>query len=260
MKILNKAKECFLNIFFPKRCIHCGKILDFSNELSICKDCVEKCITKENPKRSFSVKYFDAVLCAAYYSGYTRKAMLKFKFHSLTYLAPAFAHIMMVKIKEDYRFVYSDIITCVPLGSERLAKRGYNQSDLVSRLVAKNLSGEYIDNLLIKVKNLPPLSKLTAAKRRTIIKNAYKFNNNFDIKGKSVMLIDDIFTTGTTANECARILKLAGADKVYVMCVCETREKNYFKDFHIKDIGLSAENNIKRKDNFERNNIYNSNK
>ena len=74
------------------------------------------------------------------------------------------------------------------------------------------------------------------------------------------MLIDDIFTTGTTANECARILKLAGADKVYVMCVCETREKNYITDFHIKDIGLSAENNIKRKDNFERNNIYNSNK
>ena len=244
-KILKRVKEYLFNVFFPKRCIHCGKMLDYKSTLSICEGCIAKCITNENPRRDFDVKYYDSALCAAYYKGHTRRAMLRFKFHNMTYLAPTFAHIMLVKLKEDYRFIYSDVITCVPLGNKRLAQRGYNQSDLVARIVEKQLPGLYIDNLLIKVKDLPPISKMTAAKRRRIIRNAYRFNGSFDVKGKTVMLIDDIFTTGATANECARILKKNGAEKVFVMCACETKEKIFKEDFKIEVPGMQYEKNIK---------------
>ena len=247
-KILKTVKEAFLNIFFPKRCVYCGKILGYKSNLSICAQCAEKCMTREKPLRDFETKYFDSVLCASYYERHMKNAILNFKFHGVTYLAPTFAHILLLKLKEDFRFAYADIITCVPLGRARLAKRGYNQSELVAREASKSLSGEFISNLLFKVKDVPPLSKMTAAKRRRAVKNAYKFNNNFDIRGKTVLLIDDIFTTGATVNECARILKLNGAKSVFAMCVCETRQKGLFEnDLH--------------KENFdERKNLYNSDK
>ena len=159
-----------------------------------------------------------------------RNSILNFKFRGFTYLTPTFAHLLLIKLKEDFRFAYADTITCVPLSSARLAKRGYNQSELVAREAAKSLSGEFISNLLFKVKDVPPLSRMSAAKRRKAVRNAYKFNNNFDIKGKSVLLIDDIFTTGATVNECSRILKLNGAKTVFAICVAETRQKGSYKE------------------------------
>ena len=223
---LKTAKESICNIFFPKRCVYCGKILGYGANLSICGACLEKCLTREKPMRGFDVKYFDSVLCGSYYEKHMRKAIIDFKFHGFTYLAPTFAQILLIKLKEDFRFAYADIIACVPLSKARMAKRGYNQAELIARETAASLSGEFVNDLLFKVKDVPPLSKMSAAKRRRAVKNAYKFNNNFDVKGKNIMIIDDIFTTGSTMNECARILKLNGAKNVFAMCVAETPKHN----------------------------------
>lgn len=235
MAVFNKLKEFILNIFLPKRCIFCGKMLDYNAYLSICKKCVVPALAKEKPKRDFDQKYFDSCLCATYYENYTRRAMIKFKFKGITNLSNTFAHMMIIKIKEDWRFVTSDFIISVPLSKKRLKQRGYNQSHLLAKKVANELKIPYIENLLIKTKDIPRLSKLSLAERRKIVKGVYKFNNNFDIKDKSIVLIDDIFTTGSTVNECARILKKNGARNVFVITACETRKNFYGTNYLTKN-------------------------
>ncbi|MBE7037801.1 MAG: ComF family protein [Ruminococcaceae bacterium] len=240
--MLKKIKEFIINIFLPKRCIYCGKILDYNALLSICKKCVIPALAKEKPRRDFIEKYFDAVLCATYYEKHIRYAMIKFKFKSITSLADTFSHMMLIKVKEDWRFLTSDIITSVPLSDKRLKERGYNQSHLLAKNLAPKLDMPYNEKLLVKVKDIPRISKLTLSQRRKIVRGVYKFDNNFDIRGKKIILIDDIFTTGSTANECARILKKNGAQSVFVLTACETRQKTDIieekskEDFYIKDL------------------------
>ncbi len=236
MVILNKIKEFILNIFLPKKCIYCGKTLDYNAEYSICKGCIAPALTKEKPKRDFDEKHYDSCLCATYYEKNIRYSMIKFKFKGITKLADTFSYMLLIKIKEDWRFLTADFIACVPLSEKRFKQRGYNQSHLIAEKVSKEINIPYLQDLIIKVKDIPRLSKMTLAQRRRIIKGVYKFNNNFDIKDKSIILIDDIFTTGSTANECAKVLKKNGAQSVFILTACET--KLIYKsgvDFKIKD-------------------------
>lgn len=239
--MFNKVKEFIINIFLPKRCIYCNKILDYNKEFSICDRCILPALNKEIPKRDFVEKSFDAVLCATYYEKNVRYAMIKFKFKAVTKLADTFSNMMLIKVKEDYRYLCSDMITSVPLSEKRFKERGYNQSHLLAKNLSSKLNIPYNENLLVKIKDIPKISKLTLSQRRKIVKGVYKINNNFDIRGKRIVLIDDIFTTGSTVNECARILKKNGAESVFVLTACETREKlnvvsKTKEDFYIKDL------------------------
>lgn len=241
VKMFNKIKEFVINIFLPKRCIYCNKVLDYNKELSICDECVLAALNKQIPKRDFVEKYFDSVLCATYYEKNVRYAMIKFKFKAVTKLSDTFSNMMLIKVKDDYRYLSCDMITSVPLSEKRFKERGYNQSHLLAKNLSEKLNIPYTEKLLVKVKDIPKISRLTLSQRRKIVKGVYKFNNNFDIRGKRIILVDDIFTTGSTVNECARVLKKNGAESVFVLTACETKAKldNISKskeDFYIKDL------------------------
>ena len=176
--------EEILNLLFPNICGICGKI----NKNSLCKECEEK-ITK-----SYIYK-FDG-------DGYLYKTFTRIIINNKK----------ICKILQEY-----DIITEVPIHKKRKSKRGYDQSELISKEIAKNLKKLKYIKTLKKIKNNPRQSLLNKKDRINNVKNVYETINKEIIKDKKIILFDDIYTTGSTANECSRILKENGAKEILVL-------------------------------------------
>ena len=114
-----------------------------------------------------------------------------------------------------------DIILPVPLHNKRLKERGYNQSKLISDILSKRLSIQTYDGVLTKIKNTLPQGKNLLHNRRKAVKGVFCVNNVEIIKGKDILIFDDIYTTGNTANECKRILLESGAKSVGILTIAK---------------------------------------
>ena len=115
-----------------------------------------------------------------------------------------------------------DIIIPVPMNRKKLKLRGYNQVELIAKeLVNSGVSIKLDTKSLIKQKNTIPQSTLSKIERKSNLIGAYKIDNNKNIIGKNILLFDDIFTTGSTVNECSRILKKNGAKKIGVLAIAK---------------------------------------
>lgn len=116
----------------------------------------------------------------------------------------------------------TDIIVPIPISVKKEKKRGFNQTAVLSETLSIELGIDYCPDVLKRVKNTVPQSKLTGLERKYNVMNVFEFNDKYFIKGKNILLVDDIFTTGSTIEECARILMYAGADKVYFITLART--------------------------------------
>lgn len=114
-----------------------------------------------------------------------------------------------------------DIIIPVPISRQRLKERGYNQSELIAKEIAKNTQILLITDCLYKKKNIEPQSKLDKESREQNIKDVYTIKNKEKLLNKKVLLFDDIYTTGSTANECCKMLKQANPYKIGVMTIAK---------------------------------------
>ena len=114
-----------------------------------------------------------------------------------------------------------DIIIPVPISKKRKKERGYNQSALLAREIAKQLNIGYNDTSLIKIKNITPQSSLKKEDRIKNVQNVYSVINNEKIKNKSILLIDDIYTTGSTVNECSKKLIEYGANRIGILTIAK---------------------------------------
>ena len=114
-----------------------------------------------------------------------------------------------------------DIIIPVPIHRKRMKKRGYNQSELIARNIGRSIGLELVADALTKEKNNIAQSTLNREDRQNNVRDVYGIKNIEKIKNKRVVLVDDIYTTGSTVNECSRILKNAGANKVAVLVIAK---------------------------------------
>lgn len=113
-----------------------------------------------------------------------------------------------------------EIILPVPIHKKRLNGRGYNQSELLAREISRKLKNiQFFNKLLIKTENNVAQSTLTKEERILNVKNIYKVQNNNLIREKSIILLDDIYTTGNTVNECSRLLKENGAREIGIFTI-----------------------------------------
>jgi ComF family protein len=112
-----------------------------------------------------------------------------------------------------------DYIIGIPISSGRMKERGYNQTELIAKELGRILSVEYLPNALVKIKETEHQINLSKIERKNNVKDSFKFADKYDVKGKRVLLVDDIFTTGATVNECSKVLKKANAKKVIVATV-----------------------------------------
>jgi competence protein ComFC len=217
-----KLKENLLDLFFPPKCIVCGNTGTF-----LCDIC-EKDIVQVNVLRCPACKKVSlhgqycpmcrntsnlrGIITSGHFKDELLKNMVhKYKYEGLYALAPVLARRLVVAIKkEGIRF---DAITFVPISKKRERERGYNQS----RLLAKEIASIYRRPILLgltKTKETKPQVGLDKKKRGKNILGSFRYFGR-NLVGKKILLIDDVYTTGATLNECALALKKRGAKSVY---------------------------------------------
>ena len=192
-------------LIYPSVCGVCNEI----NKEDLCEECRLKIKKMEKNKiDNYINKNFNRHFYIFKYDNQIRDLLLNYKFNDKVYLFKTFSKIIIDNKKAyDYMKNY-DIIIPIPLHKEKYNKRGYNQCELILKELNNNLRELNIkNNILIKNKNNRPQSTLDKNERMNNIKDVYIIKNKEIIKNKKILLFDDIFTTGSTANECARILK-----------------------------------------------------
>lgn len=155
------------------------------------------------------------------YDNLIRKLIIDYKFNEKTYLYRSFLEFLNNYQKEYIQFKIYDIIIPVPISKKRKRERGYNQSLLIAREISSKEKIKLGDKVISKVKNNNTQSKLNKEERAENVKNVYKITNNKEIINKNILLIDDIYTTGATLNECSKMLKQAGAKKIDVLTIAK---------------------------------------
>ncbi|MEE9542574.1 MAG: ComF family protein [Thermodesulfobacteriota bacterium] len=158
-----------------------------------------KCIKTKRP--------FVKARSALYYTDEGAEAIKRFKYHGVFSLKPAFDNIFYALL-DEFRDV--DLIIPVPLHRRRLAHRGFNQSLILARLVAKRLNKKLDYTTLKRVRLTRPQTELKGEERKRNVRGAFEVSSLSDYKDKKLLLVDDVYTTGSTVSECARVLKRAG--------------------------------------------------
>ncbi len=168
--------------------------------------------------------YFDDIICICEYSGIIKEALIKYKFFNRPSFGRTFARLIYDRIKGMTDWEKVDIIVSVPLHRKREKNRGYNQAHLISKQLGRLLGIEVNKSLLIRTKNTDSQSLLNRADRLKNVKGAFLVTDLNSVKDKSILVLDDVFTTGTTLNECCKVLKDAGARKVTAAVVATGRK------------------------------------
>ena len=207
-----------LNLIYPNVCGFCDKI----HKSNLCP----KCEIELNNLAKFKIdyynnKYFSKHLYIFKYEGIIKNKLIDYKFNQKTYIYKGLIE-FIIKNKKFCEILKSyDIIIPVPIHYFRKVKRGYNQSELLANGIAKKLDLNYKNNVLKKVKNNKPQSTKNKKDRIENVVNAYNIKHKDVLVGKNIILLDDIFTTGSTVNECAKILQQNGAKDIAIITIAK---------------------------------------
>lgn len=214
MNFINSA----LDYFFPPICGMCGEI----NENYICNNCYEnikkikKCVINEYNNRNFSKHLY-----IFRYEGIIRNKIIEYKFEDKGYPYKMFAKIILSDKKTCNFIKKYDVIIPVPISKKRKKKRGYNQSELVANELAQKLNQDIWTDIIIKKKDNKPQSELNKLERIKNVEDIYEINKPIEVKNKKVLLLDDIYTTGSTVNEIARKLKQNQTQEIGVITLAK---------------------------------------
>lgn len=237
MKIFRKLLE----IIFPSHCVSCDRIV--SKEGIFCHQCWPKLQFITDPKCPICCYPFEAViegmqpLCSkclvkrpAYdkalvlfrYDGVISKIVGDLKYRDQTFLSEKLATLLWNRATSELKDI--DLIVAVPLHLGKLRHRKFNQAVLLCRKLAKKSRIKCFPELLLKVKDTKPQAGLTQKQRQKNLKRAFLVQQKFrnEIQGKKILLVDDVITTGTTVERCAKELKRRGAASVTVLALART--------------------------------------
>lgn len=212
----------FLNLISPQTCGICGKL----DSDSLCKKCEielkkESDINIIQTGEEIEDKYFNELMYIFKYEGQIRKLILDYKFNEKSYIYLTFVNFLLKNKKIFENIKNYDTIIPVPISKKRLKTRGYNQSLLIARKIAEQTNLELVNNCLIKTKNIIEQSKLNKEDRMKNIQGVYELRNKHLIENKKILLIDDIYTTGSTVNECSKILMQGNSKKIGILVLAK---------------------------------------
>lgn len=210
-----------LTLLFPPKCILCRTFLK-KGELDLCPSC--RINAPIFGKSKIKLSFLAGWTALWYYKDTVRSSILRYKFYGRRSYATAYGRRLALKLQAEGLDDF-DILTYVPIAPLRRLSRGYDQVELLARAVGEEL-GITPCKSLRKIRNTPPQSRLgDAARRRANVLGAYVPVDPQNIRGKRVLLLDDIITTGATVSECARVLLTAGAKEVYCAAVAVANHK-----------------------------------
>ena len=200
-----------LGLLFPPKCVFCRKLLA-KEETDFCHSCREN--APEFEKSPFQLSFVAGWTSVWYYKGAARCSLLRYKFSGRRSYAGAYGRALAMKLQKEGADNF-DVLSFVPIAFARKIKRGYDQVALLAEEVGKELKVPAVKTLR-KIRNTPPQSGIqNVARRRANVLGAYRCVDAAAVRGKRVLLLDDVLTTGATASECARVLLTAGAKEVF---------------------------------------------
>ena len=216
---INEIIKYVINLIYPNVCGICDKLCDDD----ICKKCEIKLnnISKIKIDR-YTNKYFKKHLYIFKYEGIIKERLINYKFNERNYIYKAFVKFML-KNKKICDFLKNyDIIIPVPIHTKRRMERGYNQSALIAKAISKKIPQiDYLEDVLIKKINNKPQSTKNKSERKNNVIAAYYMKNKEKINNKKILLLDDIYTTGNTVNECCKILQSANPKCIDVITIAK---------------------------------------
>ena len=221
--IFTQLNGLAVDVLFPKKCVECQKPGQF-----VCFDCIskiskvmtpicQKCgkITQSGQYCSScrsSVELTGVMVACDYSAGPTKEMIHHLKYSGFVELSEALAELLVEKIKQSKKIKF--VVVPVPMDQKKEIERGFNQSELMARYISKKL-GLKGGLALEKTKRTPAQMKLKRTERLKNLAGVFECVDRGLVKGKNILLVDDVMTTGTTLNECAKELRKAGARQVW---------------------------------------------
>ena len=211
---MKKSKRLFElcgDILFPRRCPFCDAVLGFSGPCAVCGPalaCIRRPLRQPVPKQGHALEHLDAAYAPYFYEPPVRDAVLRLKFENRTDLARPLALLQAEALKAAGCLGDVDALVPVPSGRGERRSRGYD----VPLMLA-----------LCKIRETPRQMALSGGERRKNLKNAFSARPDALLEGKRILLVDDVLTTGSTLNECAKALRAAGAAECRGVCAAATR-------------------------------------
>ena len=198
-----------LEWIFPRKCVLCRGILQ-KDETDLCRACR---LDQNEYRYGWKKVTHNSDLTAVWkYQGNAAASLRRYKFSNARHYAPVYGRLLAMRILQDLE--QADLITWVPVSARRLRQRGYDQVELLARAVSAELGIPAIRTLEKFRDNRPNSGLADPAQRRANVLGVYRPVQPERFRGKRVLLLDDIVTTGSTASECARILLTAGAGEI----------------------------------------------
>ncbi len=210
--------EVLLDLLFPPKCPFCGKLLE--RGALLCPECQKELPWLEGPAGERTVELTEGCVSPLRYEGLVREGIHAYKFHGKSARSRAFG-LLIAQCVRDHGLA-ADVVSWPPLSPKRLRRRGYDQAELLAKAVGAALGIPTVRTL--NKEDRPAQSGLEEeGERRANLLGAYSVCSPEEIRGKTVLLIDDVVTTGSTLSECAKTLRLAGAEKVICAALARAR-------------------------------------
>ena len=211
-----------IELIYPRRCPFCFKCIPVGSE--VCTDCIDlpyvDCVNYD----PHAVFHFDKIAASFFYEDKVKNAIYRMKKGGQRILAAELAKYMSLAIRREFKNISFDIIIYVPMTKEDISERGFNQAKDLAKHISKYLKIPVAKNALYKVENKRHQKELNAEERWKNAAGGYICRTDC-LAEKTVLLIDDVMTTGATLNECSKTLKTAGAKEVFCAVIAMTRYK-----------------------------------
>ena len=233
--------EKLAQFLLPPQCYCCGDFLE-EGQRGICPDCFSgvrwikppfctvcgipfpspetenhpcgACLKKE--------KYFTAARALGYYEGSLQEAIHRWKYEGKTHLTSLLGYWMLEGLDRYWGKDRFDLLIPVPLHIQRLRQRGFNQALLLVKELSRRTGVPYAKRILRKKRATNPQVTLSRREREKEVRGAFVIAEKKKLEGKAILLVDDVYTTGATANECSRVLRAAGAESVDILTLART--------------------------------------
>ena len=205
LKICERCRFAITYLTEPL-CLKCGKRIENGQE-EYCADCAKH------------KHYYDRCVAVYEYSDVIKNAIYRFKYYNKREYAKTFATEIQERCKDMIALWQPDVIIPVPISDKKFRKRGYNQAELIAGELSE-LTGIMLDSkALLRIRDTKPMKELSNEERMKNLKNAFISSKNV-VKYRKVLIVDDIYTTGATFDECSRTLKENGVLEVYGISLC----------------------------------------
>ena len=225
------------SLLFPHVCVFCGSSR-LTDDSDICEDCASSIIAVDEPfcdgcgvpapalnfgsvnvcgKCLQNPPAYDKARFSVLYSRGMRRGILEFKFHNSLFLAETLSKFLVNSFRSHFINENLDMILPVPVHNRRLLWRGYNQSAILAKKLGESVGIPVSTDALIKIRNTVPQTQLKRKQRQINVKGSFSVRNPSNVKGKRILVVDDVFTTGSTLSEASMTLRRKGAESVQAL-------------------------------------------